>query len=350
MQNDKHIFWRNKRVLITGHTGFKGAWLTLWLHQMGAQITGVSLAPHTQPNLFELANIASCCDNHICDLRATEKLAQCVRATTPEIVFHLAAQPLVRESYRKPLETFAVNIMGTANLLDALRDTPTRVAIMVTTDKVYHNNEWSWPYRETDTLGGHDPYSASKAACELVIESYRKAYLAEQGLALASVRAGNVLGGGDWSEDRLIPDAIRAWQDNKVLYIRRPHAIRPWQHVLDPLAGYLVLAQELWSNAALAGAYNFGPFTHEASSVRAVVEQARIAFGTGIVEYDEEYDGPHEADYLMLEVSKSRQILGFQPRWSITEAIQRTMAWYKALYNGGNARTLCEGDIFFYTQ
>ncbi len=233
-------FWHGKRVLVTGHTGFKGGWLVLWLRQLGATVCGTALPPATNPNLFELARVAEGIDSHFCDIRDSEHLAALVRACRPDIVLHLAAQPLVRASYRDPLGTFSSNIMGTAHVLDALRGLDSvRVALMVTTDKVYRNLEQPYPYREDDALGGHDPYSASKAASEIVIASYRDAFLREQGVAVASARAGNVIGGGDWSEDRLIPDAVRAWQADEILEIRRPQAIRPWQHVLEPLHGYL---------------------------------------------------------------------------------------------------------------
>ncbi len=343
-----HTFWCGKRVLITGHTGFKGSWLVLLLNRMGAKVNGISLPPVITPNLFDLAHIASLCDSHFGDIRDANNLAAHIKIAEPEIVFHLAAQPLVRVSYRNPLETFAVNIMGTANVLDALRGSTVQVAVMITTDKVYRNNEWPWPYREDDALGGHDPYSASKAACEIVIDSYRKAFFAEQGVALASVRAGNVIGGGDWSEDRLIPDAVRAWQSGSVLHIRRPDAVRPWQHVLEPLTGYLVLAQQLWANADLAGAYNFGPRTDEAASVREVIELARTAYGSGEVQYGNGSEGPHEAGRLVLEIAKAKQQLGFQPRLSLAEAVQRTMAWYRAQHNGSDVRRLSEEDIAAY--
>ena len=272
-------FWRGKRVLLTGHTGFKGSWLALWLQRLGAQVTGIALPPNTTPNLFDLARIAGGVTNHFCDIRDPLALAKIIRHADPEIDFHLAAQPLVRTSYRDPLATYASNIMGTAHVLDALRGLEgAKVAVMVTTDKVYRNQEWHYPYRETDELGGHDPYSASKAASEIVIASYRSAYLAEQGVAVASARAGNVIGGGDWSTDRLIPDAVRAWQTARPLEVRRPQATRPWQHVLEPLATYLALAQTLWQQPVLAGAYNFGPHTQQAATVREVIEQARSAF------------------------------------------------------------------------
>ncbi|CAK8724850.1 RfbG [Candidatus Electrothrix laxa] len=342
-------FWNGRRVLITGHTGFKGAWLTLWLSRMGAKVTGISLPPGTSPNLFELVDLAVLSDSRFCDIRDAAALATHIKDVAPEVVFHLAAQPLVRASYRRPLDTFAVNTMGTANVLDALRHVDTvRVAVMITTDKVYRNNEQLWPCREEDALGGHDPYSASKAASEIVIDSYRKAYFVEQKLAVASARAGNVIGGGDWSEDRLIPDAVRAWQDNKTLLVRRPDAVRPWQHVLEPLSGYCVLAQQLWSDAKLTGAYNFGPLTHEAAGVREVIELAKSAYGSGKVQYGESLDGPHEAGRLVLEIAKARELLAVQPRFTLVEAVQRTMQWYRSQHSGADARNLCEQDITAY--
>lgn len=339
-------FWRGKRVLVTGHTGFKGAWLTLWLHRMGASVTGISLPPNTSPSLFELAGIEALCNSRYCDIRDATKLAGKIVAAEAEVVFHLAAQPLVRASYLDPLGTYATNVMGTVNVLDALRGSPSsRVAVMITTDKVYRNNEWAWPYREDDALGGHDPYSASKAACEIVIDSYRKAFLADRGVAVASARAGNVIGGGDWSADRLIPDAVRAWQASDRLEIRRPNAVRPWQHVLEPLAGYLVLVERLWKNADLAGAWNFGPFTHDAVTVRDVIELARVAYDKGEVCYGDGSEGPHEAGWLALEIAKARQLLGFRPRLPLVEAVRLTMAWYRAQESGADARELCELDI-----
>ncbi len=339
-------FWQDRRVLLTGHTGFKGAWLALWLRRLGAEVHGVSLAPNTTPNLFSLAQIDQDCHNHIHDLREHEGLDRLVGLIQPEIVFHLAAQALVRASYHDPIATYSTNIMGTAHLLNALRGIESvRVAVMVTTDKVYLNREWPWPYREDDTLGGHDPYSASKAASELVVASYRDSFLAAQGVAIATARAGNVIGGGDWADDRLVPDAVRAWQAGRVLEVRRPQAIRPWQHVLDPLNGYLSLAQRLWTQPAASGAWNFGPETSSATSVRELVEIARDAFGRGKVSYGEGEIGPHEAGSLSLEVSKARAILGVTPRWALTQAVQRTLSWYREQEQGTSAITLCNADI-----
>ncbi|MBN8514229.1 CDP-glucose 4,6-dehydratase [Accumulibacter sp.] len=344
-------FWRGKRVLVTGHTGFKGAWLTLWLHRLGARVTGISLPPTTQPNLFSLAGIEQLADSHFCDIRAAEALSELIGRANPEVVFHLAAQALVRASYRDPLATFATNVQGTANVLDALRPLHTlRVVVAITTDKVYQNLEHSYPYRETDVLGGHDPYSASKAAAEVVIGAYRDAYLAENGVAVAAARAGNVIGGGDWAEDRLIPDAIRAWDANQRLHIRRPQAIRPWQHVLEPLAGYVRLAESLWQKPSLAGAYNFGPETHAAATVRDVVTQAKSAYGEAQVAWGDGTEGPHEAGWLALEIAKARALLGVHPRWSLTEAVQRTVRWYRRQDAGVDARVLCEADLSAYGE
>ncbi len=270
-----------------------------------------------------------------------------VRSASPEIVLHLAAQALVRHSYRDPLLTFGTNVQGTANVLEAVRAAASaRVVVAITTDKVYRNIEQVYPYRETDPLGGHDPYSASKAAAEIVIASYRDSYFRRREASrVASARAGNVIGGGDWSEDRLIPDAVRAWSAGQPLAIRRPNAFRPWQHVLEPLAGYLKLAERLWAKPELAGAYNFGPPTHEAASVRDVVLLAKQSYGRGEVSWGDGDEGPHEAGWLALEIAKALHVLGIAPRWSLQTAVQRTMNWYRRQQEGSNARDLCTQDI-----
>jgi CDP-glucose 4,6-dehydratase len=341
-------FWRDKRILLTGHTGFKGTWFAVALVRLGARVTGIALPPATSPDMFTLANVeGQLAASHLVDIRNAEAVARILADTRPDIVFHLAAQSLVRRSYALPAETFGTNVMGTVNLLDALRDVASvRVAVMVTTDKVYANREWQWPYREDDALGGHDPYSASKAASEIAIASYRTSVLAQHGVRIASARAGNVIGGGDWSEDRLLPDAVRAWSRGLALEIRRPDAVRPWQHVLEPISAYMILAQRLWDGAAPSGAYNFGPEPHAAAPVRRVVEIARAAWGhDAAVTWGPGDAGPHETALLALETAKARAVLGVAPRWSLQEAVARSIAWYRRQRAGEDAWGLCEADI-----
>ncbi len=342
-------FWHGKRVLVTGHTGFKGSWLAHWLKTMGASVCGLSLSPKTSPNLFDLAGVGDGMDHHCVDIRDAQAVSRVVQQHRPQIVLHLAAQALVRASYRDPLETFATNFMGTAHVLDAIRSTDSvRVAVMVTTDKVYENRESFHAYRETDALGGHDPYSASKAASELLIASFRNAFLAQRGVAVASARAGNVIGGGDWSEDRLIPDAMRAWQAGDTLHIRSPHAVRPWQHVLEPLAGYMGLAQALWSKPELAGAFNFGPHVHESATVAELLTLAQQTFPQGAVAYERQDQALHETSLLTLETSKARHVLDVRPRWSLHQSVTRTMQWYQQQASGVPAAELVAADIRDY--
>lgn len=339
-------FWRGKHVLVTGHTGFKGGWLTLWLYRLGANVSGVSLPPATNPNLFELAGIERYCKSYYCNLGNEYDVRQVMCDIHPDVVFHLAAQPLVRAGYRDPIETYQTNVMGTAHLLECLRHKPSppRVIVLATTDKVYKNREWVWSYRENDPLGGHDPYSASKAAAELVIESYRKAFFAPQGIAVASARAGNVIGGGDWSEDRLIPDAVRAWMADQMLYIRNPDAVRPWQHVLEPLSGYLALATYLWENPEAADAYNFGPYPSSFQTVEELIYQAsaRVKGRWTILPQE---NAPHEAGLLTLATEKATTILGWSPRWGFLETIHRTMDWYSSVYARQSALEQMHLDI-----
>ena len=340
-------FWSGKRVMVTGHTGFKGGWLALWLARLGAEVAGVGLDPYTNPNLFELAGIRNAIATHfIDDIRDAQRLREIVALVQPEIVMHLAAQALVLPAYEDPLGTFATNVQGTANLLDALRGCASlRVAVMITTDKVYENPEDGYPFRETDRLGGYDPYSASKAASEFVIASYRRSFLAGQGVAVASARAGNVIGGGDWANYRLIPDAIRAWQQDTTLQVRRPEATRPWQHVLEPLSGYLCLVERLWADPSLADSYNFGPATSEAATVRHLLHIARAAYGHGEIAWSLDNPVSHEASWLSLDVSRSRYRLGVTPRWDLVECVTRTMNWYRRLAGGMDAAKLCAEDI-----
>lgn len=347
---DPH-FWRGKRVVLTGHTGFKGSWLALWLQRLGAQVTGIALPPAIEPSLFALAGVASGMDSHACDVRDAGATAALIQAARPDILLHLAAQALVRASYAAPLETYATNVMGTAHVLDALRGLPgVRVALVVTTDKVYRNLEWVYPYREDDALGGHDPYSASKAAAEIVTASYRDAFLSAQGVAVATARAGNVIGGGDWAPERLLPDAAAAWSAGQTLVLRNPHATRPWQHVLEPLAAYLRLAQVLWERPGSAGAYNFGPAPQEAATVGCVVEMARSAYPTAPVRYESDAKHPHEAGLLALDTARARSLLGITPCWALPEAVGRTMAWYRGYHAGADARALCLADLDAYEQ
>ena len=347
--NPSADFWCGKRVLLTGHSGFKGAWLSLWLQHLGARVSGVSLSPTTTPSLFDLARIGKISDSYYCDIRDAGPLAKLVKSIKPEIVFHMAAQALVRPGYRDPLSTLATNVQGTANVLDALRSVDlVRVVVVVTSDKVYRNRERLYPYCESDELGGHDPYSASKAAAEIVVTCFRDSFLSDRGVAVATARAGNVIGGGDWSEDRLIPDAIRAWSAGKTLNIRRPQAIRPWQHVLEPLAGYLKYAERLWHQPELAGACNFGPLNNAASTVRELVLLAQIANGIGKVSWGDGNEGPLEAGRLMLDTVKARDLLGVLPRWTLAEAAHRTMQWYREQSQGADAGVLCLKDIADY--
>ena len=339
-------FWRGRRVLLTGHTGFKGAWLMHWLQRMGAVVTGLSLKPSTQPSLCHLLQLDQGAGSLIGDIRDAAVVRAAVVRAQPEVVLHLAAQALVRASYRDPVATFATNVMGTAHLLEALRyESGVRVAVMITTDKVYRNREWVWPYREDDSLGGHDPYSASKAASEMAIESWRLAFLAAQGVAVASARAGNVIGGGDWAEDRLLPDAVRAWMNGRTLEIRRPQAVRPWQHVVEPLAGYLCLAQALWQAPEKAGAYNFGPPPHEAATVRQVIDMASRFMTDARVNHNEVPEGPHEAGLLTLDTSRARAVLNQRARFTVSTAVEYTMRWYRDWASGSDPRALCDRDI-----
>lgn len=343
-------FWSGKRVLLTGHTGFKGSWLAIWLNHLGAQVFGAALAPLTEPSLYTLSHLEELIDGHICDIRDAKKLESLVRSVQPEIVLHLAAQPLVRASYDDPVGTYATNVMGTVHLLNTIRALDyVRIVLVVTTDKVYQNDDEWYPFRETDALGGHDPYSASKAAAELVVSSYREAFLGDKGVAIASARAGNVIGGGDWSADRLIPDAIRAWNNNSVLHIRRPHAVRPWQHVLEPLSAYMTLCERLWKEPDIAGPYNLGPSTEEVMSVQDVILCARNCYGDQAkVKFETEASGPHEAHWLSLETTKARNVLGIRPHWNTKTAIERSIQWYQKLTLGRDARTLCLDDIVAY--
>ena len=340
-------FWAGKRVFLTGHTGFKGSWLSLWLQRMGAELTGFALAPPTAPALFDEARVAAGMTSIIGDIRDREVLAGALVAANPDIVIHMAAQPLVRASYDDPVGTYATNVMGTVHLLEAVRQAPgVRAACIVTTDKCYENREWPWGYREDEAMGGHDPYSNSKGCAELVTSAYRRSFFAAGAAAIASGRAGNVIGGGDWATDRLIPDILRAVEEGEPVMIRNPLAIRPWQHVLEPLSGYLVLCQALWDDpAAAAQAWNFGPRDDDARPVQWIVERMCQLWGDGADWIRDESVQPHEANYLKLDISKARAGLGWQPRWSLGEALESIVAWHRAWLAGTDMHDYCNVEL-----
>ncbi len=334
-------FWRDKRVLITGHTGFKGAWLSLWLQNLGAQITGISLPPETDPALFSQLGLEQDIDHHIEDIRHSDRLHHLVEQTQPDVVFHLAAQPLVRRSYKEPIATWETNVMGTIHVLEALKTlTKPCAAVFITTDKCYENREWNYGYRETDPLGGHDPYSSSKAAAEVAIASWRKSFFshADCPIGISSVRAGNVIGGGDWAEDRIVPDAMRSLMQGHPIPVRNPHATRPWQHVLEPLSGYLTLAERIYaerlageipvSASALCSAFNFGPLLTSNRSVKDLV-QTLLAYWPGDWLDQSQPGAPHEAGRLNLVTDKAFHALGWQPRWNFEQTLQETVEWYR---------------------
>jgi len=345
-------FWVGRRVFLTGHTGFKGGWLGLWLLGMGAQVEGYALPASGDPALWRVAGLQDVLPGTLADIRDARRLSEAVAAFRPEIVLHLAAQPLVRESYRTPADTYATNVMGTLNLLEAVRRCDAvRSVVVVTSDKCYENREWPWPYREQDALGGGDPYSSSKACVELLCASWRRSYLREAGIALATARAGNVLGGGDCSADRLLPDILRAWQAGESLVLRYPQAVRPWQHVLEPLSGYLCLAQALVEQGdAVATAWNFGPAADGLVSVGELVERlARLWPGEARWQV-EDVAQPHEAGLLALDSSMARARLAWRPRWSLQQALERTLNWHCAWQAGEDMQAFTRAQIAAYQE
>ncbi|MBF0192690.1 MAG: CDP-glucose 4,6-dehydratase [Magnetococcales bacterium] len=343
-------FWRGKRVFLTGHTGFKGGWLSVWLQSLGAKVHGLSLEPSTHPNLFTEAGIANGMTSQIGDIRDYETVRAAMADFRPEIVLHLAAQPLVRLSYHEPVLTYATNVMGTVHVLEAARQAGSvRAIVNVTTDKCYENREWVWGYREEDPMGGHDPYSNSKGCAELVTAAYRRSYFQKSAIALASVRAGNVIGGGDWALDRLVPDILRAFERHQPVIIRNPHATRPWQHVLEPLYGYLSLAEKLDTEGQIwAEGWNFGPHEQDARPVQWIVERMVTAWGGGVSWQQDEGAHPHEANYLKLDISKAKARLRWQPRWPLERSLQEIIVWHQAWLAKADVRSLCLEQIHQY--
>ena len=348
-------FWQAKRVLLTGHTGFKGSWLSIWLQSMGAQVTGYALAPPTNPSLFEIAEVAQGMTSVIGDIRDLAKLQAVFAEHQPEIVIHMAAQPLVRYSYQNPVETYSTNVMGTVHLLEAVRNTPgVKAVVNITTDKCYENREWVWGYRENEPMGGLDPYSNSKGCAELVSAAYRSSFFnadnyAQHGVATATVRAGNVIGGGDWAQDRLIPDVLAAFEQGRKVDIRNPNAIRPWQHVMEPLRGYLMLAEQLFEHGpSFCEGWNFGPNDDDAKPVGWIVEQMAALWGNDAQWQVDTGEHPHEAQYLKLDISKARSRLDWHPALRLQDALALIIDWSKQRAAGANMRQLTLSQLLAY--
>ena len=348
-------FWQGKRVFMTGHTGFKGSWLSIWLQQLGASVTGYALSPPTSPSLFQSARVAEGMQSLRGDIRDLSALREAMQAAQPEIVIHMAAQSLVRYSYEEPVETYATNVMGTVHLLEAVRQTAgVKAVVNVTTDKCYENKEWLWGYREDEPMGGHDPYSNSKACSELVSSAYRASFFsastyAKHGVALATARAGNVIGGGDWAKDRLIPDVLAAFEKAQPVVIRNPHATRPWQHVLEPLRGYLTLAERLCNNGtAFAEGWNFGPHSDDARPVEWIVNRLAQKWADNASWQINSSDHPHEANYLKLDISKAAQRLNWQPAMRLDQALDLIIDWSRQKVAGADMRAVTQAQISTY--
>ena len=344
-------FWQEKKVFLTGHTGFKGSWLSLWLAEMGATVKGYALNPPTAPSLFEEVSVTEKIESEIGDIRNLDQLTNSMQGFNPDILIHMAAQPLVRLSYKEPLETYETNVMGTAKVLEAARSCENLKAIVsVTTDKCYENKEWVWGYREDEPMGGYDPYSSSKGCAELVTSAYRRSFMLEKGIGLASARAGNVIGGGDWAEDRLIPDILRAFEKDQPVIVRNPASTRPWQHVLEPLSGYLVLAQALYENpTAYAEGWNFGPFDEDAKPVDWILNYMVQQWPNSSWSLDQNAH-PHEAGYLKLDISKAKSRLDWHPTWRLENTLKRIVEWHQAWLNKEDMHAKCLQEINDYMR
>lgn len=344
-------FWQGRRVFLTGHTGFKGSWLSLWLSSLGAEVKGYALNPPTSPSLFNEARVGSIIDSQIGDIRDLDALYKSMTTFNPDILIHMAAQPLVRYSYEAPIETYEVNVIGTAKVLEVARSCPNLKAIVnITTDKCYENDERSQGYKESDPMGGHDPYSSSKGCAELVASAYRRSFLQDQGIGLASVRAGNVIGGGDWADDRLIPDILRCFEKNEPVVIRNPKATRPWQHVLEPLSGYLILAQKLYEDQKkYAEGWNFGPNEQDVKPVGWILNKMISKWPNSSCELDQN-SNPHEAAFLKLDIAKAESKLGWQPVWDLNHTLEKLIGWHRAWIKKEDMYIMCLAEIEEYTR
>ena len=345
-------FWLGKKILITGHTGFKGSWLCLWLQLLGAELSGFALKSPTKPALFEEANVAKGMMSFCGDIRNFDAVLDIIEKCQPEIIFHLAAQPIVRQSYKIPIQTYETNVMGTVNVLEAARRVKSvKALINITTDKCYENKEISRGYREDEPMGGHDPYSSSKGCSELITSAYRRSFYKESGIALASARGGNVIGGGDWTTDRLIPDILKSFENNKPVIIRNPNSIRPWQHVLEVLSGYLILAEKLYEDKDLfSSGWNFGPNNEDSKSVKWIVEYMTGKWKKGTEWTLDKENNPHEANYLKLDISKAKSLLGWQPLWTLEQALEKVLEWHKSWVNKEEIKKICYEQIIVYSQ
>lgn len=347
------VFWEGKKVYLTGHTGFKGSWLSLWLQYMGAIVKGYALEPNTSPALFNEARVSERMESEIGDIKNLEQLSESIKSFSPDVLIHMAAQPLVRLSYVEPVETYATNVMGTVNVLESARFCQNLKAIVsVTTDKCYENKEWEWGYRENEPMGGHDPYSSSKGCAELVTSAYRRSFFnTEESASLASARAGNVIGGGDWADDRLIPDILRAFEKSESVVVRNPLSTRPWQHVLEPLSGYLVLAQELYENGdKFAGGWNFGPKDEGCKSVEWILNKMVKNWGEGANWKLDEKTNPHEAGFLKLDCSKAANRLKWKPKWELEETLELIINWHQNFMKGNDVKEECLKEIKKYNR